>query len=180
MYRGRELRTVEEASEAGAMLELSHDQNGCRFLQDQLDLKHAPHIALIFEAVKTDTVALATDPFGNYLIQKLLQYGTPDQRMELIALSADHMVPVALNVHGTRVVQKMVEMADTREQRCTHATNTLRAISEQPPSNLRETSEQHPRNFRATSEHPPSTPLTPPNTSLTPLIPLHPAPNTLP
>ena len=61
-------------------------------------------------------MALANDPFGNYLVQKLLQYGVTEQRTKLIAIAAEELLAIALNVHGTRVVQKMVETADTAEQ----------------------------------------------------------------
>ncbi|EOD14317.1 hypothetical protein EMIHUDRAFT_416268 [Emiliania huxleyi CCMP1516] len=56
------------------------------------------------------------DPFGNYLVQKLVQYGTGEQRAALIDGTVERMVEVALNVHGTRVVQKMVECADSAAQ----------------------------------------------------------------
>jgi hypothetical protein len=67
--RGRETRTIDEASEAGVLRELAHEQHGCRFLQDQLDLRHKPHVDLIFEATKADALTLAMDPFGNYLVR---------------------------------------------------------------------------------------------------------------
>ena len=51
MCAGREVRTVEEAASLNGLLELAHDQNGCRFLQDQLDLRTKAHIDLVFEAV---------------------------------------------------------------------------------------------------------------------------------
>jgi len=94
MYRGREIRSVDEASEAGALRELAHEQHGCRFLQDQLDLRHKPHIDLIFEATKADAVELAMDPFGNYLVQKLVQYGTTAQRGELVDIAGTRMPEV--------------------------------------------------------------------------------------
>ena len=36
---------------SSGILELAHDQNGCRFLQDQLDLRTKLHVDLVFEAV---------------------------------------------------------------------------------------------------------------------------------
>jgi len=114
--KGREIRTVDEAAALGGLLELAHDQNGCRFLQDQLDLRVKVHIDLVFDAVCVDVVPLAVDPFGNYLIQKLGQYGTVAQRVALVRGAAPSLITIALNVHGTRVVQKMVEVADTDEQ----------------------------------------------------------------
>jgi len=74
------------------------------------------HINLIFDAVHGDVVALSMDPFGNYLIQKLVQYGTVEQRATLVSMAAPHLIPIALNVHGTRVIQKMLEVADTDAQ----------------------------------------------------------------
>ena len=110
MCKGREVRTVDEAAALGGLLELAHEQNGCRFLQDQLDLRVKAHIDLIFEAVGIDVVPLAMDPFGNYLIQKLVQYGTVEQRVSLVNGAAPSLITIALNVHGTRVVQKMIEV----------------------------------------------------------------------
>jgi hypothetical protein len=119
MCKGREIRSVEEAAALGGLLDLAHDQNGCRFLQDQLDLRARTHIDLVFEAVCVDAISLSMDPFGNYLIQKLVQYGTAEQRGALVSVVAPSLITVALNVHGTRVIQKMIEVADTDEQ--THA-----------------------------------------------------------
>ena len=116
LCKGREVRSVEEAASVGGLLELAHDQNGCRFLQDQLDLRNRTHIDLVFEAVRVDVIPLAMDPFGNYLIQKLVQYGTVEQRIALVGGASSQLIPIALNVHGTRVVQKMIEVADTDEQ----------------------------------------------------------------
>jgi hypothetical protein len=110
------VRTIEEAAELECILELAHDQNGCRFLQDQLDLRTKAHVDLVFEAVLEAVVALSMDPFGNYLIQKLLQYGVSSQRTRLVLVAAPSIMEIAINVHGTRVVQKMVEAADADEQ----------------------------------------------------------------
>lgn len=56
------------------------------------------------------------DPFGNYLCQKLLEFSNDEQRTVLINNAAPHMVKIALNQHGTRALQKMIEFISTREQ----------------------------------------------------------------
>ncbi len=56
------------------------------------------------------------DPFGNYLCQKLLEYSDNDQRTALIGQAAPAMVSIALNQHGTRALQKMVEYVSTPGQ----------------------------------------------------------------
>ena len=57
-----------------------------------------------------------TDPFGNYLCQKLLEHSNDDQRTVLVGNAAAQMVQIALNQHGTRALQKMIEYLSTREQ----------------------------------------------------------------
>ena len=56
------------------------------------------------------------DPFGNYLCQKLLEFCNDDQRTVLINNAAPHMIKIALNQHGTRALQKMIEFISTPEQ----------------------------------------------------------------
>lgn len=56
------------------------------------------------------------DPFGNYLCQKLLEFSNDDQRTALINNAAPEMVKIALNSHGTRALQKMIEFISTPEQ----------------------------------------------------------------
>lgn len=59
---------------------------------------------------------LMTDPFGNYLCQKLLEYSTDEQRSAMIETVATDLVGISLNMHGTRAVQKMVDfLANPRQ-----------------------------------------------------------------
>jgi hypothetical protein len=51
-----------------------------------------------------------TDPFGNYLFQKILEKITAEERLLLIRTVSPRLVNAALNLHGTRSVQKVVEM----------------------------------------------------------------------
>lgn len=59
---------------------------------------------------------IGLDPFGNYLCQKLLEFSNDDQRTVLINNAAPQMVQIALNQHGTRALQKMIQFISTREQ----------------------------------------------------------------
>lgn len=59
---------------------------------------------------------LPLDPFGNYLCQKLLEFANDDQRTALIEASSAYMVKIALNQHGTRALQKMIEFINTQTQ----------------------------------------------------------------
>ena len=93
-------------------------------------------------------VELMVDPFGNYLVQKLLDCCTEEQRLRILqavaeprlagvnsAVAPEHggaaaaealvglpqLVGVALNTHGTRAAQKLVETLHTAQQ-ASHAT----------------------------------------------------------
>ena len=65
---------------------------------------------------KLQHILITLDPFGNYLCQKLFEYSTDEQRTVLINNAAPKMVEIALNAHGTRALQKMIEFITTREQ----------------------------------------------------------------
>lgn len=100
----------------GEIYGLCKDQHGCRYLQKQLEVGDPENVQLIFLETNQHVIELMTDPFGNYLCQKLLEYSNDDQRTVLINNAAPSMVKIALNQHGTRALQKMIEFISTREQ----------------------------------------------------------------
>jgi hypothetical protein len=56
------------------------------------------------------------DPFGNYLCQKMLEKCNDEQRTMIVEIVAPELVQIALNMHGTRAVQKLIEYLSTPEQ----------------------------------------------------------------
>ncbi|ETV97049.1 hypothetical protein H310_09878 [Aphanomyces invadans] len=106
----------------GRVFAMSKDQNGCRLLQEQLDNSvdqvHHPRTATdLCDVIYTESlphlVDMMVDPFGNYLFQKLLECGTESQRFAIVQQVAHHLVAAALNLHGTRSVQKVVEICSS-------------------------------------------------------------------
>lgn len=65
---------------------IARDQAGCRFLQKKMD--ENPEIAnsLIYAHVIESVADLMTDTFGNYLIQKLLEYINKEKLIQLMAI----------------------------------------------------------------------------------------------
>ncbi|KAK0740920.1 armadillo-type protein [Schizothecium vesticola] len=100
----------------GSIYSLCKDQHGCRYLQKQLENRIPEQIHMIWLETNQHVVELMTDPFGNYLCQKLLEYCTDDERTVLIQNAAKDMVRIALNQHGTRALQKMIEHVNTSVQ----------------------------------------------------------------
>jgi hypothetical protein len=94
---------------AGDLLALCKDQHGCRYLQKKLEEGEPAHRDMIFRETYGHFPELMTDPFGNYLCQKLLEYSTDEQRTLIIESVSTDLVGISLNMHGTRAVQKMVD-----------------------------------------------------------------------
>lgn len=87
------------------------DQNGCRFLQKVLEEDATGYACdLIYEEVVPHIAELMLDPFGNYLCQKLIEKCTVEQRIALIGDVSSHLVKISKNIHGTRAVQKTIEL----------------------------------------------------------------------
>lgn len=100
----------------GSLYELCKDQHGCRYLQRKLEDGNEEHIQAIFVETCPHIIELMTDPFGNYLCQKLFEHCNEDQRTTLINTAAPALATIALNQHGTRALQKMIEFVHTTPQ----------------------------------------------------------------
>lgn len=100
----------------GRIYELCKDQHGCRYLQRKLEEGNADHIQSIFAETYPYIGELMIDPFGNYLCQKLFEHCTDEQRSTLIKTAAPAVYPIAINQHGTRALQKMIEFLHTDSQ----------------------------------------------------------------
>ena len=95
---------------------LCKDQHGCRFLQKKLEERNETDVQIIFDQVKSHFTELMTDPFGNYLCQRLLEHASDEQRTTLVRNASPELTRIALNQHGTRALQRMIEFISTIEQ----------------------------------------------------------------
>ena len=100
----------------GQIYRLCKDQHGCRFLQRKLKEGNAGDAQTIFDEVKHHFNELMIDPFGNYLCQRLIEFTNDEQRAVLVQSAAPDMVHIALNTHGTRALQVLIEFISTDEQ----------------------------------------------------------------
>ncbi|PSR87064.1 armadillo-type protein [Coniella lustricola] len=100
----------------GSIYELCKDQHGCRYLQKQLENRDPEQVHKIWLETSSHVIELMTDPFGNYLCQKLFEYCNDDERTVLVQNAARDMVRIALNQHGTRALQKMIENISNDDQ----------------------------------------------------------------
>lgn len=99
----------------GNVRRLSRDQVGCRLLQQALDEEGPMAAAMILEEGLSFWGEAMVDPFGNYLFQKILEKITPSERVILVKSVSARLVNASLNLHGTRSVQKVVELCAADE-----------------------------------------------------------------
>ncbi|XP_049389721.1 uncharacterized protein LOC125854268 [Solanum stenotomum] len=93
------------------------DQLGCRYLQRIFDEGTSEDVQIIFNGVIHHIFELMKDPFGNYLVQKLLSVCNDEQRMQFVLMvtkDLGELVKASRTTHGTRVVQKLIETIKTR------------------------------------------------------------------
>ena len=101
-------------------MKLATDQFGCRFLQKKLE---SPSKAesdtvrdLMFQQIKPFFLNLILHPFGNYLIQKLCEYLTTEQKTILLNSIYPNVFKISINQYGTRSLQKIIDTIDNEYQ----------------------------------------------------------------
>lgn len=100
----------------GNVRRLSRDQVGCRLLQQALDEDGPSAATAILKEGLTFWAEAMVDPFGNYLFQKILERIAPEERVTLVSSVSTRLVNASLNLHGTRSVQKIVEVCAVDEE----------------------------------------------------------------
>jgi pumilio RNA-binding family len=105
-------RKFELSDIAGRIVEFSVDQHGSRFIQQKLEQCNMEDKVSVFIEVLPHASKLMTDVFGNYVIQKFFEHGSPEQRRELADHFVGQMLPLSLQMYGCRVIQKALEVIE--------------------------------------------------------------------
>ena len=90
---------------------ISENQSGCRLLQNKLQ-KNSDRADDFYKSIKSKNILkkITIDSFGNYFIQKLLEYISSDLIYEFfINIICPSFMEISLNPHGSRVIQKLLE-----------------------------------------------------------------------
>ncbi|ODV68986.1 ARM repeat-containing protein, partial [Hyphopichia burtonii NRRL Y-1933] len=98
------------------ILKLSKDQYGCRFLQKKIDENlisnsqlRKSNFEIIFKEIYPYLYELIIDPFGNYLIQKLIDYCDESNLNLILEILQFNLFQISINQHGTRALQKIID-----------------------------------------------------------------------
>ncbi|KAF7976321.1 hypothetical protein HWV62_7040 [Athelia sp. TMB] len=109
-FRANKARKWELRDILGFIVEFSGDQHGSRFIQQKLESATSEEKQMVFDEIVPDNaLQLIQDVFGNYVIQKLFEYGTQVHKTILANAMEGHILPLSMQMYGCRVVQKAVE-----------------------------------------------------------------------
>ncbi|KAI3805025.1 hypothetical protein L1987_27021 [Smallanthus sonchifolius] len=104
----------------GKICMVAKDQEGCQFLQTKCEGGKPEDIEMIFNEIKDHIFELMTDASMNYLAQKLFKVCNERQMTHIVVsvISDDNnLTNICLNSHGTRAMQKLIELLKTAEHR---------------------------------------------------------------
>ncbi|XP_032900875.1 pumilio homolog 1 isoform X5 [Amblyraja radiata] len=110
-YPNLQLREI-----AGHIMEFSQDQHGSRFIQLKLERATPAERQLVFNEILQAAYQLMVDVFGNYVIQKFFEFGSLDQKLALAQRIRGHVLSLALQMYGCRVIQKALESIPPDQQ----------------------------------------------------------------
>ena len=82
----------------GHVVAFCQDQHGSRFIQQRLEVCSDADKQLIFDEIIPLAHLLLTDVFGNYVLQKLFEYGSPEQCEALAELLSGQSVQLSMQV----------------------------------------------------------------------------------
>lgn len=83
----------------GQIYPLTKYQAGCRFLQKKLEEQpDQQHVTLVFNEVFDHLIELMTDPYGQYLVPKLMKHCDKAQRQAIVTKIAPKIVTFACHI----------------------------------------------------------------------------------
>ena len=121
-------------------------QHGSRFIQQKLETATPTERGAVFNEMLPSALRLMTDVFGNYVVQKFFEYGSTEQvggwrgslgsaplcahgletrpaacawalqKRTLARCIEGHVVQLALQMYGCRVIQKAIESLNPEQQ----------------------------------------------------------------
>ena len=81
-------------------MEFCQDQNGSRFIQQRLEVGDASEQRVVMNEVLPAIHRLRNDVFGNYVVQKLLEFGTPQMKSDIRDTLQGEMLQLSLQMYG--------------------------------------------------------------------------------
>ena len=110
---GEDIDTEENKKLLKHLISLAKEQSTCRYLQQKIDSEHRLANEYFFSTILSSIQELIVNQFGNYLIQKIIEYISDDQIYEIVTEIRPTFYEICTNFYGTRVLQKMISYITT-------------------------------------------------------------------
>lgn len=114
-FRAEKNRSWTAFDAKGHIVEFCQDQNGSRFIQQRLEIAKEAEKTFILSEILPEIHKLRIDIFGNYVVQKLFDFGTPEMINEVKETIAGNMLTLSNQIYGCRVVQKALEIVSDED-----------------------------------------------------------------
>ncbi|KAJ4962359.1 hypothetical protein NE237_022298 [Protea cynaroides] len=102
----------------GLMVAVAKNQQVFRLLQNKFKEGRVEERDIIFAKVKDHANLLMVHPFGNYLVQRIFEACTEEQKMGILCTITKkelQLIPICLDMHGTCAIEKLFEHHITPE-----------------------------------------------------------------
>ncbi|GLU13024.1 hypothetical protein SLE2022_296730 [Rubroshorea leprosula] len=92
--------------------DLATDVNGCLALNCVIDVIKGPRRNDLLEAIADLAVCLSQDPYGNFVVQKLLGLQYPNITKKICYLLKDHYARISMLKGGSHVVERCLQSSE--------------------------------------------------------------------
>ncbi|PUZ45906.1 hypothetical protein GQ55_8G262000 [Panicum hallii var. hallii] len=96
----------------GQVAEYCVHPKGSRLVQQAIEVATPEEILMVYREITPHVRSLALDVFGNYALQKILEYGPRSCKGKAISHLIRHVLPLSLHMYGCRVIQKALDVAE--------------------------------------------------------------------
>lgn len=109
-----------------SVVHLARHRYGCRILQRMLKVDLPEYVTYLIDKLLTDAFATCTHPFGNYVMQRVLEEGSPHAQKCLVDILSKHVPEARPDTHTMAVYVKAFATCQ-KEARATLARAMLNA-----------------------------------------------------
>jgi len=91
---------------------MAKDRTKCRQLQTEIEEGNQEFRNMVFRAISSSLLSLICDGAANFVLQKLLEYITPENKKLFLDAFQTNLLQIVDNQCGCRVVQKFIECSE--------------------------------------------------------------------
>ncbi|KAJ2091586.1 hypothetical protein IW140_000962 [Coemansia sp. RSA 1813] len=98
-------------SVAKSCTDVATHRHGCCVFQRCIDYSSVEQKGQLVEVIITQALALVQDPFGNYVVQYVLDLGVPDYSEPVIRMFVNHICGLSVQKFSSNVMEKCIRIA---------------------------------------------------------------------